>query len=236
MSEPFFRFPRTPHLAWLGSGQPRDDKVLSSEEARELLDGEVVVEEKIDGANLGLSVDAHGRLRAQNRGSYVARERSAPQFKHLFAWLDQRASELVDALAPDLILFGEWCYAVHAIRYTRLPDWFIAFDVYDRARGEFWSVPRRDALIERLGLALVPRIASGRFDLEGLRRLLGPSRFTDGPAEGIYVRRDEGDHLRARAKLVRPEFTAAIGEHWSRRTLERNRLAVEAPSAPPRTR
>jgi hypothetical protein len=29
-----------------------------------------------------------------------------------------------------------------------------------------------------------------------------------------------------RAKLVQPEFLEGIGEHWSRRQLETNRLAV----------
>jgi hypothetical protein len=41
----FFRFPHTPHLAWLGPGVPRDDKVLAPAEAQALLAGEVVVEE-----------------------------------------------------------------------------------------------------------------------------------------------------------------------------------------------
>jgi len=40
MTEPssiFFRFPHTPHVAWLGQGQPRGDKVLSTAEAQSLL-------------------------------------------------------------------------------------------------------------------------------------------------------------------------------------------------------
>ena len=64
----FFRFPHTPHLAWLGAGSPRDDKVLSAAQAQALLAGEVVVEEKLDGANLGFSLATDGELRAQNRG------------------------------------------------------------------------------------------------------------------------------------------------------------------------
>ena len=48
----FFRFPHTPHIAWLAPGVPRDDKVLSPADAAEVLAGEVVVEEKLDGANL----------------------------------------------------------------------------------------------------------------------------------------------------------------------------------------
>ena len=57
----FFRFPHTPHIAWLAAGAPRDDKVLSPEEAQALLADEVVLEEKLDGANLGFSVSPEGQ-------------------------------------------------------------------------------------------------------------------------------------------------------------------------------
>jgi ATP-dependent RNA circularization protein (DNA/RNA ligase family) len=220
----FFRFPHTPHLAWLGPGQPRDDKVLSSAEAAKVLAGEVVVEEKIDGANVGLSVNDEGELCAQNRGSYLDSASSHPQFKPLFRWLDARRDALSDVLFPDLMLFGEWCWAVHSVRYTKLPDWFLAFDVYDRARNQFWSAARRDELVRSLSMAVVPKLGSGRYSVAQLRDLLGESRLSDGPAEGLYVRRDDGNWLAARAKLVRPEFSQAIGEHWSRRTIETNQL------------
>jgi ATP-dependent RNA circularization protein (DNA/RNA ligase family) len=221
----FFRFPHTPHLAWLGHGKPRDDKVMSPSGAREFLSHEIVVEEKVDGANLGLSVTESGELRAQNRGAYLSRRSSASQFKPLFHWLDARQDALSDALFPNLILFGEWCWAIHSVRYTKLPDWFLAFDVYDRSRGEFWSARRRDELVSKLRIALVPQLGSARYSIAELRGMLGDSKLTNGPAEGLYVRRDEGGHLVARAKLVRPEFVQAIGDHWSRRTIETNQLA-----------
>ncbi|MGH8479841.1 MAG: RNA ligase family protein [Gammaproteobacteria bacterium] len=132
---------------------------------------------------------------------------------------------LLDLLLPELLVFGEWCYAVHGVRYTKLPDWFLAFDIYDRRRQAFWSTVRRDELLKRVGLELVPRLAMGRFDLASIADLLGPSRLGEGPAEGLYVRRDEGDWLVARAKLVRPEFTQSIDEHWTKRSLETNALA-----------
>jgi ATP-dependent RNA circularization protein (DNA/RNA ligase family) len=227
----FFRFPHTPHLAWLASGAPRDDKVLSPQEAGDLLSGEVLVEEKVDGANIGLSVDGEGNLQAQNRGSYLTREASHPQFKPLFRWLDARRDALIDSLFPDLILFGEWCYAVHSVRYTKLPDWFLAFDVYDQSRAEFWSAVRRDELVNRLGLELAPRLAKGHFDLGGIQHLLSQSHLGDDPAEGLYVRRDEGGRLVARAKLVRPEFVQSIEEHWSRFAPRPNLLAGGAATA-----
>jgi hypothetical protein len=45
----------------------RADKVLSPEQAEELLSDAVRVEEKVDGDNLGISVQA-GELRVQYRG------------------------------------------------------------------------------------------------------------------------------------------------------------------------
>ncbi|MBK6528319.1 MAG: RNA ligase family protein [Deltaproteobacteria bacterium] len=220
----FFRFPHTPHLAWLGDGAPRGDKVLSPAEARALLDGEVIVEEKVDGANVGISLDDAGELRAQNRGTYLTRASCHPQFKLLFRWMDERKEALTEALFPDGMLFGEWAYAVHSVRYARLPDWFMGFDVFDRAERVFWSVERRDGLLRAVDAVAVPRLGAGRFDLTGLRGLLRTSRLGDAPAEGLYVRRDEAGRLGARAKLVRPEFTQAIEEHWSRRAMEINGL------------
>ncbi|MBK6940548.1 MAG: RNA ligase family protein [Planctomycetes bacterium] len=221
----FFRFPHTPHLAWLGGRQPRDDKVLSTADVQELLRGEVVIEEKVDGANVGFSLDARGNVRAQNRGSYLEPNACHPQFKPLFRWLEPRASALREALRPGLMLFGEWCWAVHSVRYLSLPDWFLAFDVLDRMRNEFWSTERRDALAFDLGLATTPQLTRGHYDVPGLISLLGQSRLGTEPMEGLYVRHDEAGRLIARAKLVRAEFTQAIEKHWTRRRLEMNQRA-----------
>ena len=102
----FFRFPPTPHIVWLGEGTPRDDKVLSPNEVAALLAGDVVVEAKLDGANLGLSQAPNGSLRAQNRGQYLA-EPHAGQFARLPAWLAQNSATLHTVMTLDLILFGE---------------------------------------------------------------------------------------------------------------------------------
>ncbi len=145
MSDFFFRFPHTPHLAWLGEGSPRDDKVLSPNELSGLLAGDVVVEEKLDGANVGLSLAPDGSLRAQNRGQYLA-ELYDGQFARLPAWLAQHDKAMRSVLTPNLILFGEWCAACHSLDYAALPDWFLLFDVFDRSLSRFWSSSRRNEL------------------------------------------------------------------------------------------
>lgn len=194
-----------------------------------MLEERVILEEKVDGANVGLSVDAEGTVRVQNRGQYLI-EPFVGQFEKLSDWLVPRLDAIFDALTDDLILFGEWCAAVHSIRYDRLPDWFLVFDVYDRSAGSFFSTRRRDALASNLGLAAVPRLFEGQISLDRLREMVmtQPSGFRDGPLEGIVVRRETADWLALRAKLVRPDFVQGIGEHWSRRVIEWNRIVRPA--------
>jgi hypothetical protein len=55
MAEAFHKFRHTPHLLWLGTGSPREDKVLKAADVEDFLAGELIVEEKVDGANMGLS-------------------------------------------------------------------------------------------------------------------------------------------------------------------------------------
>jgi len=224
----FFRFPHTPHLAWLGEGSPRDDKVLSPNEVTALLAGDVVVEEKLDGANLGLSLTPDGSLRSQNRGQYLA-EPHAGQFARLPAWLAQHGEGLLAVLKPNLILFGEWCAARHSLDYAVLPDWFLLFDVYDRAACRFWSSSRRNALAVDAGLVTVPPVLHGKATVTSLKQLVATkqSHYREGPLEGVVIRRESPEWCEARAKLVRPDFTQAINTHWRKRALEWNRIQHE---------
>jgi len=231
----FFRFPHTPHLVWLGSGAPRDDKLLSPADARALLAGEVVVEEKLDGANLGVSLGRDDELRFQNRGHYIELPFSG-QFQRLGAWIAQHQAGLHDVLSGDQIVFGEWCAARHSVAYDWLPDWFVSFDVYDCTVGKFMSTARRDAVVARAGLVAVPSVFRGKTTLTALKEMLSTtnSRYWGGPVEGLVVRCESKDWLTSRAKLVRPDFVQNIGEHWRRRKIEWNRLQSTSLESPGR--
>lgn len=228
MTVPFFKFPSTPHLAVMDGLEIRGDKVLSEAERADLLRHELVVEEKVDGANLGISFDSSGNILLQNRGALLGRPFPG-QWKRLESWLPLKIDRLFDVLADRLLLFGEWCFAQHSIPYARLPDWFQGFDVFDKAEEQFLSTPRRNSLLEKAGIIPVPFLGRGHYSLEQLQNLLGKSRVGAEAAEGLYVRADREGRLIHRAKLVRPQFIQTVGEHWSRRTIEPNRLA-EKPS------
>jgi len=221
----FFRFPSTPHLAWLGKGSPRNDKLLSPVEADDLLAGPVRVEEKLDGANLGFSFGEDGALRAQNRGQFLTKPYGG-QFSRLAGWLAMHEWRWREHVEPNLILFGEWCAARHSLDYSKLPDWFVLFDVYDCEQQRFWSGARRNALAESLDLAVVPTLYQGKTDIKNLTTLVSTatSRYREGPLEGLVIRKESTDWCESRAKLVKAEFSQAITDHWRRQTIRWNRV------------
>ncbi|MCK5034685.1 MAG: RNA ligase family protein [Candidatus Sabulitectum sp.] len=219
----FFKYPRTPHLAVLGNNSFRDDKVMSEHECELFLKHHITVEEKIDGANLGISFDSFGGIKLQNRGKLLVLPYIG-QWKKLSDWLMLKTDLLYDLLSDEYILFGEWCYAQHSINYTNLPDWFLGFDVYDKRCNKFLSVKRRNDFLKNSCINMVPMIQKGIFSLDECKELIGISHFGDCPSEGIYLRYDEGDFLGKRAKLVNASFLQSIGSHWSCRGIRANQL------------
>lgn len=225
----FFRFPHTPHLSWHGKEASRADKVLSPPEVAALLSADVVIEEKLDGANLGISVSSDGELRLQNRGDYL-RPPFSGQFQHLPTWLSIHQDQLFDALGINLIAFGEWCAAQHSLEYSRLPDRWMLFDIYDRRAKRYWSTSRRNAWARENGLKVVREVARGHFSQTALLSMVERehSAFRDGFMEGIVIRRESDQWLIDRAKLVRADFSQSISEHWRRQPLRWNRVAMMA--------
>ena len=222
----FHKFPRTPHVVWLCEKSPRDDKVLDTLEAEEFLRRPVVVEEKVDGANIGITFDANGTPIVWNRGTLL-KGGAQPQFEPLWNWLGTHRQKLASSLEERLILFGEWCFAVHSVQYDHLPDWFLAFDVYENAAERFWSSERRNTLVRSLGLFSVAALGPGKYNLAQLKSLLRntQSQYGKAPIEGLYLRSETDGWLLKRAKLVRPEFAQSIDEHWTSHQLIRNAVA-----------
>ena len=97
----------------------------------------VAVQEKVDGANLGVSFDPYsGTLRFQNRSHFVCGTASGSQWRGLEQWATTHERELRSLLRPHewpgrFTLYGEWLRATHSVQYDCLPAYFLAFDLYD---------------------------------------------------------------------------------------------------------
>lgn len=225
MSATFQKFPRTPHFPGSAGESCKEERLAGAEDAERLLVEPVRVEEKMDGANLGISFDQE-QIRFQSRGAFIGSGRTAPQFQLLWGWFGDRRESLRTALGDRYLLFGEWLYARHTIAYDELPDYFLAFDVWDRETEEFLSAARRGEICEQTGIYEVPLLFEGVLgSAEALKRLLGPSRYGHEPAEGLYLRLEQEGKLALRAKFVRSGWVPADDDHWSQGPLETNQLA-----------
>ena len=191
----------------------------------------VLAEEKIDGANLGLSLTNSFEIRVQNRSHYVNSE-SHGQFRSLDAWLDEHHRPLCQILEPEVeILFGEWMYAVHSLEYDQLPAYFIAFDIYNKREAKFCSARVRDQRLEGSEIPVVHAIARRQFESRDdlLDIINSCSKYmSNGKVEGSYLRIDDEHWNVKRGKIVRSDFQQGIadnGKHWSSGVLRRNRLS-----------
>jgi len=243
MLEPIHRYPRTPHLA--GSRLQAGDHDLSQVPLDELRGAYCVVEEKLDGANAGISLGDDGRLRLQSRGHVLvggAREKHWDLFKQ---WAHTHEAAIARRVPAGGTLYGEWLYAKHTVFYDALPHYFLEFDVRD-ADGTFWSTQRRAAHLAgspivsvpilwqgvvrepaRLPALVAPSLYKSARWRDRLREAAGDARVdvdrvaleTDPSelAEGLYIKvEDPGTGaVVARYKWIRASFLSAVVDSGS---------------------
>jgi len=215
------KFPRTKHIMNLGA-MTRDDLLMDKTDIDTILSGEIVVEEKIDGANLGFRLNPEtNSIIAQNRSHYVS-SISHPQFKKLDQWIESNRIGLQSILSQgNYIIYGEWLYSKHSINYTKLPDYFIMFDLYDVDTNTFFSRSYVEKIIKGTGITLVPLIFKGKITLDKLKILAQQtkSQYYDGIVEGVYIRSfgpgPNSTKLQFRCKIVRSDFISG-DEHWTK--------------------
>lgn len=199
----------------------------------------VVIEEKVDGANCGISFTADGQLRLQSRGHFLT---GGPREKHfaLFKqWATTHQGALFRRLSDRFVMYGEWLYAKHTVFYDALPHYFMEFDILDVESSEFLSTARRKELLAGLPIVsvrvlfegnpnrkkmLTDLLAESHFIRHGHLERLGEHandlginvdqvfRETDRSTkmEGLYIKVEEGDVVTARYKFVRPDFLTAV--------------------------
>jgi len=231
----FVKYPRSPHLFW--SRGTDDDKLSGEDESRRFLsDKSLIVEEKLDGTNVGIHFTAEGEMVLQCRGHLIT-DGMHQQYDLFKQWTAVKRPVLEDRLADRYLLFGEWVYARHSVHYRQLSHYFFEFDIYDKGGEDFLSLERRRALLEGTGIHTVPVLHVGALDWEKLRNLIAPSRFDsefenpltkriDHLMEGLYLRTEAHGVVTGRAKFVRPEFVEKVkqSEHWQYQTMTVNRL------------
>jgi hypothetical protein len=236
------KYPRTRHIQ--GSKLQPGDKDLAAVPFSAIAGRNVVIEEKMDGANSAVSYNEEGAQLLQSRGHYLvggAREKHFHLFKQ---WAATHADSLRERLGSRYIAYGEWLYAKHTLFYDLLTHYWMEFDIFDRETGQFLDTPRRAELLRGLPIVPVRVLFSGKLkSYKQMTSLLGPSAFISGEhienlkrqaaklglseeqvlketeqsrlMEGLYIKVEEDGVVKERYKFVRKGFLTAVTESES---------------------
>jgi len=219
-------FPKTPHIPY----KPNMD---SSDIVAEMVlfhDGIICVEEKVDGASVGITIDNEGNPIIRNRDhilkkGYIKKETTAKkQFRPLWNYFynNQKSFEAVLKEGPFSI-YGEWMWVQHGIHYTSLPDCFIPYDIYNYEIGVFLSPITSRRLLQEAGFHCPHLIHQGDAALqyEDLEIWANQkSQWADCKMEGIYLKVHDAEVIHHRYKMVREDFVR--GALWDNKEMRKN--------------
>lgn len=232
------KYPRTPHLE---SSRLQDGDEGYDQVPYEILKGSyIVVEEKFDGGNSGISFTDGGDLLLQSRGHFLAGGARERQFNLFKKWAVAHERTFLDLLEDRYIMYGEWMHKKHSMFYDSLPHFFLEFDIWDKFENKFLSTAIRKKLLANSPVLSVPVLYEGLApstikDLKGLlTNSLGRSNSwkesylvdalkaglsedqaiqlmdKSNLAEGLYIKKETDSETIGRYKWVRKDFVQAI--------------------------
>ena len=203
------KYPRTPHIE--GSNIQEGDFDLNQIPFTYLKNKYLVIEEKVDGSNVGISF-TNGELILQNRSHALEGGYKERQYDLFKVWVNTYSDEFYKVIGERYIIYGEWMYAKHNIYYDNLPHYFLEFDVYDKERNVFLDTKSRRELLKDLNLFSVPVLKEGYFkSYKEILDLLSDSNYISEDCssrlmEGLYIKIEEDNIVKERFKYVRKQF------------------------------
>ena len=181
-------------------------KKLGDRETVGIWDGEVVVEEKIDGANFRFMYydGIHWGTRKVDYTN-ISRENWPKRFEKQWTWVINNLPEKY----PGVVFYAE-AVLPHSIQYdwNRFKAPLIGFDAYDLTTNSWVPYPQNKKMFEDIGLPFVPvvDILHTKPTLNEFNELIPKSQFYDGVAEGVVLKNYKNGIF---AKILSEKFIEA---------------------------
>lgn len=172
------KYNRTYHLPW-SPGSTNDDRI--SDNVESLLGNEIVITEKLDGENCGMT-DEGVYARSHATFTTSAWSREVRQLHKL---------SVEDELGDGVFLFGENMEGIHSIEYTNLTSYFYIFGIRDNDIWIPWEKVEEYSYL--LDIPTVPvlfkGVANTAKELQQIvEDLVSKPSELGGQREGIVVR------------------------------------------------
>ena len=185
-----------------------------------ILNGAVVIQEKIDGSQISFGVDDDGNLMMRSKNAQIDTEAEGGMFKLAVDWC--KANKLY--FVKGTTYRGEFLSKPkhNTLAYSRVPKHnIILFDIQYSNSGYFhWKDVAQIAKI--LDLESVPTFYQGKLEAKDIEQvteeLLSKTSILGGTTiEGFVIKNYEkfgDDHKPLMAKIVRPDFQEVNRTNW----------------------
>lgn len=149
----------------------------------------LVITEKMDGANFRFEFDDEGKLIFGSRNVKLGNETDNTQFKGTVEYIKDKIKNDNYSALKELVFFGE-SMTKHSLEY----DWentpkFIGFDIWDKDKKEFLPYRKVKHIYNSLDIKTVPLIEKTKPDYKEMENYNIPdSKYRDGIAEGVVFK------------------------------------------------
>ena len=227
-------YPKTPHLPFKPN-MAQGDVAVDMTAARIIFEQPVVIEEKIDGASVGICAE-NGNPIIRNRDhilkkGFMRKKKDTTakmQFRSIWNYYYEHRKGFEEIFeAGPYSVYGEWMLAQHGLFYDKLPDWFIPYDIFNYEAQEFVSPVISRPLLEAAGFTCPMQHFQGLnsdgdyAQLEAWANAQTPWA-TEQKAEGLYVKVHNGQYVTKRYKMVREGFVQ--GALYDEKELKKNKV------------
>ena len=211
------KYPRTYHLP-NSPGVSKNDKIMKSMSG--LLGKSLYTTIKMDGSSIRFTRD-----NILSRGGGADHES--------FDLLKQKHASIKHNIPDNLILYGEWLYALHSIAYSDLSDYLMIFAIFDFVNKMWIGLPETLLLTRGLGLTFVPIMNLYLYyDNEDMLY-----RYIENSGRDIVAQGHEGFVIRPAMSFPQEDFSTVVGKyvrashvttdkHW-KKTLVQNKLKTK---------
>ena len=204
-------FHRIPHLNKDISKATHDDIVLDENIKFPL---ECYVQEKIDGANMGVSFHDGPILRNREfilkKGYSKIRTNAKKQFTSAWNWLHKHEKAIISIekeWLSNITIYGDWMIYQHSLFYDKLPDLFIAYDIWSVEDDKYLAPDIVEKLLSGTDIYYIKPV---KVIFNSLQEIIDYSEkesdYRNGLREGIVIKTSDGRFLKDTYKVVNKHF------------------------------
>jgi atypical dual specificity phosphatase len=203
---------RIPHFNKEISNMTHDDIMLETDIQFPI---ECWVQEKLDGANTGIGWLNDGPILRNKehilkKGYSKIKTPAKKQFTSAWNWVHKHKEDIEfiqEMCYSQITIFGEWLYAQHSLHYDKLPDLFIAYDIWSVEDNSYLSPEIVDTLLSQTDIKYIKPIKTTLNSIQDIIELSEKeSDYRTGIREGIVIKHADGRLCNQMYKVVNNKF------------------------------